>query len=298
MGVLETLLAYKQQKDAQAMADVNAIPQAVTAFQIGKQQAKKNLLDELTLKVSAAKGGFDLNTQTGQLTQNPDFATSSVFSVDSEGNLSLSGSVPKSSKVFKQPLSPEQIGSREEARVSEQQKAFKEPEIQGLVDLSDARDTLSEVRSGLDSIGIKDTTKFGNVITESIDSELGPISLPARFNLVGQYAKDPKYTALKGKMERAFQKFRKVVTGAQASYQELQNLRPLIASFKDRPGVFFENLNTLEDETNRMVNNRISTYEALGRNVDKVRTLYSKKSNSQITDKQAIINELKKRGAI
>lgn len=58
MGVLDNILAYKAQKDAQANADINAIPQGIAAFTAAKQVAQKSELDRLGLNVSAASHGL------------------------------------------------------------------------------------------------------------------------------------------------------------------------------------------------------------------------------------------------
>lgn len=191
-------------------------------------------------------------------------------------------------EVRQKALPAEVYGERKSATEAASQKFLKEPEIQYTRDLSDTRDTLGEVRAGLEELGIKDPTKYGNVVTETFDSEFGPISLPAKFNLVGQYAKDPKYTALKNKMERSFQKFRKVITGAQASYSELQALRPLIASFQDRPNVFFEQLGSLENETDRMLGNHLDILDAVGRDTTKIRGLIKTKQAMKQDDEAQV----------
>jgi len=183
-------------------------------------------------------------------------------------------SVRRGQPIRSAAISPETFGARKEATENVAQKYFKEPEIADIRDISDTRDTLKEVYSGLESIGVKDPSKYGSIEMERIDSNFGPISIPARFNLVGQYAKDPKYTAIKGKLERAFNKYRKIITGAQASYQELGTLRKVFASFSERPGVFFENLKTLTDETDRMLNTRFDLYDSVGRDTSKLRKLY------------------------
>ena len=177
-------------------------------------------------------------------------------------------------------MTSDQIGARETSRQGAAQQFFKEPEIIDLRDITDTRETLKEVITGLKELGIKDITKFGGVQMETIGSEFGPISIPARFALVGQYAKDPKYTAIKSKLERAFNKYRKIITGAQASQQELSTLRKSFAAFTDRPKVFFENMNTLIDETDRMLSNRFDLYDAVGRDTSKLRKLYQGQSSS------------------
>lgn len=145
-------------------------------------------------------------------------------------------------------------------------------EITYLSDVYDAVDTTQEIMDDLASLGIQDPSKFGKIeIPEGFFDKMGPLSLSAKFNLFGQYAQDPKYTALKTKIERSFQKFRKIVTGAQASYQELKLLRPLMESLQQRPGVFFAITNDLVNEGNRMAENRLNTMQSAGRDVSELR---------------------------
>lgn len=55
MGILDSVLEYKKQKEAQESADLQAIPQALLAFQTGRQQAQKNYLDSLTTQMQLQK---------------------------------------------------------------------------------------------------------------------------------------------------------------------------------------------------------------------------------------------------
>ena len=97
---------------------------------------------------------------------------------------------------------------------------------------------------------------------------IGIISLPARFNLLGQVTEDPKYTAVKRDIEQAFQQFRKTTTGAQASDKELRMLRPLVASLTDKPEVFFETINNRIQNIEFNYNDRLNLYKAAGRSTD------------------------------
>ena len=131
MGALEAILALREESNRRDEAQANAISQGFTGFVDsfikGRELQKsknKDLIDELTLKVAAAKSGFDIDMMTGELKVNPEFqsnATQPVFTVDNEGNLKLTtgatgGYIPKGGKVFKEALAPEEIASREEAK--------------------------------------------------------------------------------------------------------------------------------------------------------------------------------------
>lgn len=282
-SALETIkqkIAQDQQKaDEKYKATTMRNANMALATQFGTEDIAKKIMlvsEELGDSVEGQKivGEF-----AQKMLQDKAKPNKKVYKVGSGNELTQVGEVPGNAEVFKESLTAEDISAREGARKGATEKFFKEPEIADLRDISDTRDTLSEVRSGLDELGIKDITKFGGVEMETVDSNLGPISIPARFNLVGQYAKDPKYTAIKSKLERAFNKYRKIITGAQASNQELGTLRKSFAAFTDRPEVFFENLGSLEKETNRMLGTRFDLYDAVGRDTSKLRKLYQKEDS-------------------
>lgn len=171
-------------------------------------------------------------------------------------------------------------------RTKAQSQKVSDAEINYLGDIVDANETMKEVISGLAELGIteENINKVGKFsFAEVLGGDLGPFSIPAKFNLSGQYAKDPKYTMLKAKLERAFQKYRKVVTGAQASNKELVMLRPLIATFSQRPGVFFSVANDLISESDRVFNDRVNLMESAGRDVSKIKEFQKNKQVAQPT---------------
>lgn len=61
MGVLDSILEYKRQKEAQANADIAAIPQGVNAFLQAREQARKSALDEMLYNMNAQK--FQIEAQ-------------------------------------------------------------------------------------------------------------------------------------------------------------------------------------------------------------------------------------------
>ena len=170
-------------------------------------------------------------------------------------------------------------------------KTIPSGQLNHLNDTKDTLDTFKEVRDAVNEIVDVDMSAFEIEFEQAENpffSDLGPFSLPAKFNLVGQFAKDPKYTDAKRKLERAFQKYRKIITGAQASERELRMLRPLITSFQDRPEVFFETLDTLIDETGRQFNNRLDINEARGADVSKFRELVKDKEETETIDLESL----------
>lgn len=169
-------------------------------------------------------------------------------------------------------------------RAGQQRVTPKEEEY--FIDVFDAVDTMQEVLDGLTKIGVTDLGAIGQIQTEGITTELGPFSLPAKFNLIGQFAKDPKFTVLKVKLERAFQKYRKLITGAQASDRELRMLRPLVATFTSRPDVFFQTAKDLIGEGDRVIDTRLDLMESVGRNTTKLRGLVDRR-RSRVQDVDA-----------
>lgn len=75
MGVLDSVLDYKRRKDAEREAIFSAPATALSNFVAQKQQAQqvqqKSLLDEMTLKLSGAKSGFDVDILGRKITPNP-----------------------------------------------------------------------------------------------------------------------------------------------------------------------------------------------------------------------------------
>jgi len=60
MSVLEQVLNYKRQKDAEAQADIQAIPQAIAQFTQARQQAQKSALDALLAQSTLQKNESDI----------------------------------------------------------------------------------------------------------------------------------------------------------------------------------------------------------------------------------------------
>lgn len=117
MGVLDTVLKYKEQKDARANADINAIPQAMLQYQQGRQIASDNLIKQLTLQATLAKNGLALGPN-GQLVKDDRLLNATqkpVYTVDAQGNLTQAGNVPGRSVVKQLPLTSKEMGNRAKA---------------------------------------------------------------------------------------------------------------------------------------------------------------------------------------
>ncbi len=115
MSVLDSVLKYKQQKDAEATADISAIPQAAMLYQQAKQQQFDNQIKSLTAQASIARAGYRIGPN-GQLVQDENFASSKpVFTIDDQGNLVQSGSVARNAVVKQLPQSVDQIAEKAKA---------------------------------------------------------------------------------------------------------------------------------------------------------------------------------------
>lgn len=156
-----------------------------------------------------------------------------------------------------------------------------------LGDIFNAVDTTQEILNNLKDLGIQDPNLIGSFeVPEGFWSDMGPLSIPAKFNLAGQYSKDPKYSALKSKIERMFQQYRIVITGAQASDKELKSLRPLIINMTQRPGVFFATASDLVNEATRNADTRIQLMESAGRDTSKIREMLDTRKNKKTETSQ------------
>ena len=150
---------------------------------------------------------------------------------------------------------------------------FDSSEIEHLQNIRQEHRAWTNVKDRLASLGINPASA-GKIEYDIVNSPIGPFSIPARFNLLAQYSQDPKYTAVKKDIELAFQAFRKRVTGAQASDRELKMLRPLIASLKDRPEVFFEIVNNAIENDEIAFNDRLDLYKKAGRDISQFEGLF------------------------
>jgi hypothetical protein len=125
----------------------------------------------------------------------------------------------------------------------------------------------SDVLTSLGDLGIgeQNLSSLGRLEFEPTKTPFGPVSLPARFNLAAQYLTDPRYTAIKRKVEMAFQAMRTRITGAQASDKEIQRLRDIMPMLKDRPEVFFTTVRAIMDQNQKEMLEQKNMYEAFGR---------------------------------
>ena len=136
----------------------------------------------------------------------------------------------------------------------------------------DTRDRFREVKQGMAELGVSQEAlnKVVGAIPQGYFEGVGPLSLEARFNLIGEL-RDHKFAVIKQKLERAFQSYRKIITGAQASDRELRMLRPLVARLISTPETFLQSIDSIVAENDSILNNRVGLMDAFGRDTSQLK---------------------------
>lgn len=260
MGILDSVLEYKRQKEAQQNADIQAIPQALQAFQAGRQMAQKNLIDELTLKVSAAKSGLDINTANGQITQNPSLLQGlqrNVYSFDPTTNEFSSVATIKKGDVVRNLNTPEDIAAKETSKSNASYNTTKESaqrafdlrkEFQGLETVKDYQVIKNQV-SAMDSLVNKiDTDKnSATALDQGLITLFNKITDPQSVVRESEYERTPQNLPLFNAFGGAFQKLEKGGAG-------LTN--------KDRKALVF-GAKIIANSRGKIYNETLSNYENL-----------------------------------
>ena len=167
------------------------------------------------------------------------------------------------------------LPSKKERDVIVGRETIPPAELEHLNDYVESADIMREVLVEIKKQGIEDPETFrqiGKAIPRGYFKGIGPLSPKARFDLIANL-QDPRFAALKDKLDRAFQKYRKIITGAQASDKELKTIRPLVANFLQAPERFFINANDIVSEADRAFNRRLDLMESVGRDVSGLRGL-------------------------
>lgn len=160
MGVLDTVLAYKAQKDSENNADLKSIGPAMTAFQTAKNAAHTSLLQDLTVKIAGAKQGLAVDTERGLLTPDATLEPArSVYQIgqDASGNPTLidTGSVKKNDIVKSAPS----VANQDVTKI----KLYGDPNLKGQEYLQDVMKKNPAYGNDLTQVinGTLDTTKNG-----------------------------------------------------------------------------------------------------------------------------------------
>jgi len=145
-------------------------------------------------------------------------------------------------------------------------------EIEHMQKIAQEKTAWQGVKNQMIALGLteEELGNSGNIIWETVGSPMGPLSVPARIDWVGQFSQDPRYAALRASIEQAFQAFRLRVTGAQASDKELARLRPVLPSLKDRPKVFWARIDALDNQAQESWDSRVNLYKRFGRDTSQI----------------------------
>lgn len=154
---------------------------------------------------------------------------------------------------------------------------FSPDEIEHLQTIRTEYRAWENVERRLSEIGItpESLSKMGSMEFVDVNSPIGIVSLPAKFKLIGQLSKDPRYEAVRKDVEAAFLAFRTRITGAQASDKELKYLRTVIANMQERPGVFFASINNHKENAKFAFNDRLDIYERAGRDTSRFQDFFA-----------------------
>jgi hypothetical protein len=182
-------------------------------------------------------------------------------------------------RVFKIPPKPVRDTMAASQKFTSEEETFLNDNIELISSIRETRAFMAEI-----GLTAEQFNEIGSFNYKEFTSNVGPLSLAANFNIAAKYGGDRNLIQLKGKLERMFQSYRKVITGAQASAKELNILRPLFPSATDRPGVIFDSLQTIEDETGRNIGNRIRIMDSFGRRTDNVKDLVNNKIKLDIPE--------------
>ena len=153
MGTLDSILAYKQAKEAQESSDIQAIPSALIAFTSARQAAHKSLIDDLTVKIAGAKQGLAVDTERGMITPDATLQANqggNILQVGNDGEVTVVGQYGKRDKVLKQ--SPPAGGG----------------------DLTKLKLTGDETLSGEDYINSIQNKAYQNVLRNALDGKIDP----------------------------------------------------------------------------------------------------------------------------
>lgn len=174
MGVLDTVLRYKQQKDAEATADISAIPQAAMLYQQAKQQQFENQIKSLTAQAQIARAGYKIGPN-GQLVMDESLASSKpVFTIDDQGNLVQSGSVAKNAVVKQLPQSVNQIAEKAKAsrEATTENPQLDQDTQKAIAALDFLKPRLDNANKILDKIGKDEFEKLSTQIQIGANNEL------------------------------------------------------------------------------------------------------------------------------
>lgn len=312
MGVLDSVLAYKKQKDAEARADMDAIPAGINAFVAAKQVAQKSMLDQLTYNMQLQKFNMDAQRQPYELAKlklEADRAPLEQEKLKQETDL-----LKNQSEMYKKFASGNQItddfGNVTSSAIPKDAdpndyiqepttRSFKGvpvtinvPKLKPPVQSKDFEDFKSLQTVGLElKQNIEQLTKN----KEEFSKLMGPLKLEAQRpggflgdigNLMLKMSKDPnkaEFAVFKAETDKAFQKFRKETTGAQAALKELGWIAPDLPEATDSPELYARKADVALRKMDEAQNMLLDMYSQRGFRTGELRKGLNKSPNNTVS---------------
>lgn len=285
MGVLDTVLRYKQQKDAEATADISAIPQAAMLYQQGRQTQLDNQIKTLTLQTTMAKNGYAIGpngrlVKDSSLQSEDDLLDTQLKKAQvgymnslipgggqSTGNSSTTSDptlLPKGTHpddYITKPITRSLKGVPVTINVPELKPALPSDKRKPIDELSRLRLNLnSNLELLAENKGIE---KYMSPADIRASRQGGLVSGIGSLLLKVDPSKDAEaFSVFKAETDKVFQQFRKESTGAQAALAELGWLAPDFPEPNDPPAKYkakaMEALKRIDDGMNLILDNASS----------------------------------------
>lgn len=271
MGVLDTVLRYKEQKDAQRNADINAIPQAMMQFQAGRQQATDNLLKTLTLQATLAKSGLAIG-QNNQLIKDDSLIGNDLM-LKQQMNQQKLNTMKSKENLYNKMIEAENSGDSDPEAIlkkASENTGFGTEDfnvepltrmVAGVPHTAYVPKLKNQLPAGLEK-EYRGFAKVGMGLSQNLkmladnpefEKEMSPTNIKAMrpgtfLGNIGNFIMkaDPKsknFATFKAETDKVFQAFRKETTGAQAALAELGWLAPDYPETTDNPELYKEKAN-------------------------------------------------------
>lgn len=270
MGILNDVMQYRANKEAQREQQANAIPQALLAYQSAKQQQQDNLLKQLTVQATLAKSGLALGPG-GQLVKDPTLSQDDVLNqmLKAQKINTLKSKESLFDKMIKESnvdVDPAQVLATASKNTGIGKEDFNVKPLTRMVAGVPHTSYVPELKNQLPAGLEKEYRGFGKVglaLSQNLrtlndhpefDKLMSPTSIKAMRpgTLLGNIGNfllkiDPKskdFATFKAETDKTFQAFRKETTGAQAALAELGWLAPDYPEVTDNPELYKQKAKT------------------------------------------------------
>lgn len=265
MGVLDQVLAYKQKKEAEQSADLQAIPQAMMLYQQGKQQAYENQIKGMLAQATLAKSGFIYDQKKNTLTRDPSLNQGNVL--DQILKAQKINTLQAKENLYGKMMKEDEGGGDPEAILDKASKSsgFGKEDfnvkpitrmVAGVPHTAYVPELKNQLPAGLEK-EYRGFAKVGLGLSQNLkmlqeNPEFEKLMNPANIKamrpgtLLGNIGNfllkiDPKskdFATFKAESDKTFQAFRKETTGAQAALAELGWLAPDYPEPTDNPELY------------------------------------------------------------